>query len=85
MVLHQSEHHGHGTPRSAVYVETSTGSVQVCSSRVVLLPTTHLGSHHSGPTKVRRTREERLAACPTHARSPFNDLSAKSLNARMPD
>ncbi len=50
----------------------------ICSSPVVLLPTTYLGSQYTSPMMVRRTREERVAACPTHGRSPFNDLSVKA-------
>ncbi len=57
----------------------------ICSSPIVLLPTTYMGSHYTGPMMVRRTREERAAACPTHGRSPYNDLSVKASNDRATD
>lgn len=57
----------------------------ICSSPIVLLPTTYTGSHYTRPMMVPRTREERVAACHTHGRSPFNDLSVKALNDRAPD
>lgn len=63
----------------------ANGACPVCSSPVVLLPTTYMGSQYSGPMMVRRTREEQIAACPTHGRSPFNDLSVKAVNDRAAD
>ncbi len=63
----------------------ANGACPVCSTPVVLLPTTYMGSQYSGPMMVRPTREEQIAACPTHGRSPFNDLSVKALNDRGAD
>lgn len=59
------------------------GTCPLCSTPVVLSPTTYMGSLYSGPIMARRTRDEQIAACPTHGRSPFNDLSVKALNDRQ--
>ena len=63
----------------------SNGRCPVCSTPIVVLPTTYMGSQYSGPMMVRRTKEEQIAACPTHGRSPFNDLSVRALHDRNPD
>ena len=59
----------------------ANGECPVCSAPVVLFPATYT-SHNSGPMTVRRTREELVAACPVHGRSPFNDLSLKASNTQ---
>ncbi len=63
----------------------TNGRCPICSSPIVLLPTTYMGSQYTGPMMVRRTREERVAACPTHGRTPFNDLSVKASRDRAPE
>jgi len=62
----------------------ANGRCPVCSTVIVLLPTTYMGSKYSGPMMARKTREEQIAACPTHGRSPFNNLSVRALHDPNP-
>jgi len=56
----------------------------VCGAPVVTAPTTMLGGMMTGPMFSPHMREELIAACRVHGRSPFNDgtLIALGLKAR---
>jgi hypothetical protein len=56
----------------------------LCGAPVVTAPTTMLGGMMTGPMFSPQTREELIAACRVHGKSPFNDgtLIALGLKAR---
>src|SRR5580765_2953697 len=52
------------------YVPNST--CPVCGSSIVVAVTTMPGTAYSGPMHSAATRDERVAACAEHGRSPLN-------------
>ncbi len=51
---------------------TPNAECPICRRPVVVGSTTYMGDMFSGPMMVPSTREELVAACAVHGRSPFN-------------
>ncbi len=63
-------------PRS--YTFRPNAECPICTRGVVVPATTMMGNGLTGPMFSPATREEKIAACPEHGRSPFNEASIQA-------
>lgn len=68
-----------------VHAQPFNAECPICGDPVVAFPTTMMGTSLSGPMAAPRTREELVAACSTHGRSPYNDRTLVALGRKHPD
>jgi hypothetical protein len=62
--------------RTAAKVEPNA-NCPICGAPVVAAPNSHFSLF--GGIVLRRTRQELIAACPVHGRSPYNDATLRYL------
>ena len=60
------------------YVPKPNAQCPVCGRAVVIAGTTMIGNKVTGPMFSPATKEEKIAACPEHGRSPFNDATMRA-------
>ena len=63
-------------PRS--HASRPNSECPICERGVVIPATTMMGNWLTGPMFSPATREERIAACPEHGRSPYNEASIEA-------
>lgn len=64
--------------RARPHVPKANAECPVCGRAVVIAATTMVGNRVTGPMFSPATREEKIAACPQHGRSPYNQATIQA-------